>query len=120
MGLIETATRISACGHPPKTIAEYVGLQNTLCSEVSIARMESPAGWQESGQTPEFREYTLVLRGSVRVETRTGVTDVIGGQAFVAAAGEWVRYSTPGKDGAEYIAICMPAFSPEKVHRDPS
>ena len=118
MGSIKTATKIAAAGHPPKTIAEYVGRMNTECAALSIARMESPGGWQEAGQTPEFDEYTLVLRGSVRVETRTGMANVAGGQAFFAAAGEWVRYTTPDDNGAEYIAICVPAFSPETVHRD--
>jgi mannose-6-phosphate isomerase-like protein (cupin superfamily) len=118
MGLIKTATKIAAAGNPPKTIAEYVGRLNTGSAALSVARMESPGGWQEAGQTPEFDEYTLVLRGTIRVETRTGVTNVAGGQAFFAAAGEWVRYTTPGKDGADYLAICAPAFSPELVHRD--
>jgi mannose-6-phosphate isomerase-like protein (cupin superfamily) len=118
VGLIETPTMITAAGNPPKRIAEYVGRLNTGSAGLSIARMVSPGGWQEPGQTPEFGEYTVVLRGAVRVETRTGVTNVIGGQAFFAAAGDWVRYSTPGQGGAEYIAICVPAFSPEAVHRD--
>ena len=118
MGLIKTPTKIAAAGHPPKTIAEYVGRINTGDAALSVARMESPGGWQEAGQTPEFDEYTLVLRGAVRVETRTGTTNVTSGQAFFAAAGEWVRYTTPDENGAEYIAICVPAFSPESVHRD--
>lgn len=120
MGLIETATIVAAAGNPPKQIAEFVGRLNTGSGALSIARMVSPGGWQEPGQTPEFDEYTLVLRGSVRVETRTGVTDVRGGQAFFAAAGDWVRYSSPAEGGAEYVAICVPAFSPETVHRDPT
>jgi quercetin dioxygenase-like cupin family protein len=118
MGLIETATMIAAAGNPPKRIAEYVGRLNTGDGALSIARMESPGGWQEPGQTPEFDEYTLVLRGSIRVETQTGVTQVTAGQAFFAAAGEWVRYTTPDDNGATYIAICVPAFSLEAVHRD--
>jgi quercetin dioxygenase-like cupin family protein len=118
MGLIETATMIAAAGNPPKQIAEYVGRMNTGDGALSIARMESPGGWQEPGQTPEFDEYTLVLRGSIRVETRTEVTHVTTGQAFFAAAGEWVRYTTPDDSGATYIAICVPALSLEAVHRD--
>jgi mannose-6-phosphate isomerase-like protein (cupin superfamily) len=118
MRLIETATMIAAAGNPPKRIAEYVGRLNTGDRGLSIARMESPGGWQEPGQTPEFDEYTLVLRGSVRIETRTQVTHVTAGQAFFAAAGQWVRYTTPDEQGAEYIAICVPAFSPEAVRRD--
>jgi len=120
MGLIETPTMIAAAGNPPKRIAEYVGRLNTGSSALSIARMVSPGGWQEPGQTPEFDEYTLVLRGSVRVETRTGAIDVTAGQGFVAPAGEWVRYTTPAEGGAEYIAVCTPAFSPDAVHRDNS
>ena len=120
MGLIETPTMIAAAGNPPKRIAEYVGRLNTGSVALSIARMVSPGGWREPGQTPEFDECTLVLQGSVRVETRTGVTNVTAGQAFFAAAGDWVRYTTPEESGAEYIAICVPAFSPEAVHRDPT
>jgi mannose-6-phosphate isomerase-like protein (cupin superfamily) len=118
MGLIETPLMIVAAGSPPKQIAEFVGRRNTNNAGLSIARMVSPGGWQEPGQTPEFDEYTLVLRGLLRIVTRTGVTEVKAGQAFLAAAGEWVRYSTPNEDGAEYIAICVPAFSPNMVHRD--
>ena len=118
MGLIETPSMIVGAGNPPKQIAEYVGHVNTKTAAVSIARMMSPGGWEEPGQTPEFDEYTLVLRGLVRVISRTGVTDVKAGQAFFAAAGEWVRYTTPNEEGAEYIAICVPAFSPQAVHRD--
>jgi len=120
MGLIETLTMIAAAGHPPKRIAEYVGRLNTGSAALSIARMVSPGGWQEPGQTPEFDEYTLVLRGTVRVETRTGAINVTAGQAFVAPAGDWVRYTTPEDGGAEYIAVCTPAFSPDAVHRDHS
>ena len=118
MGLIENPLMIVAAGSPPKQIAEFVGRLNTNNARLSIARMVSPGGWQEPGQTPEFDEYTLVLRGLLRIVTRTGVTEVKAGQAFLAATGEWVRYSTPHEDGAEYIAICVPAFSPETVHRD--
>jgi len=119
MGLIETSTVIAAVGNLPKRIEEFVGRVNTGSAAVSIARMVSPGGWQEPGQTPEFDEYTLVLRGAVRIETRTGVTIVSAGQAFLAAAGDWVRYSTPDEGGAEYVAVCVPAFSLETVHRDP-
>jgi len=120
MGLIETPTMIVAAGNQPKQIAEYVGRLNTGTAALSIARMVSPRGWEEPGQTPEFDEYTLVLRGLVRVVTRTGVTEVKAGQVFLAAAGGWVRYTTPNEDGAEYIAICLPAFSPQTVHREES
>jgi len=105
---------------PPKRIAEYAGRVNTGSVALSIARMVSAGGWQEPGQTPEFDEYTVVLRGAIRIETRAGVTNVTDGQAFFAAAGDWVRYTTPEEDGAEYIAICAPAFSLETVHRDPA
>jgi mannose-6-phosphate isomerase-like protein (cupin superfamily) len=118
MGLIESPTIISAHGNLPKKISEYIGRVNSQTDALSIARMESPGGWAEPGQTPEFNEYTLVLRGAVQVETRDGVTTVSAGQAFLAEAGEWVRYSTPEETGAEYVAICVPAFSPEAVHRD--
>jgi mannose-6-phosphate isomerase-like protein (cupin superfamily) len=118
MGLIETPSMILAAGNPPKQIAEYVGRLNTKTAALSIARMVSPGGWGEPGQTPEFDEYTFVLRGVVRVTSRAGATDVSAGQVYFAAAGDWVRYTTPNEDGAEYIAICIPAFSPEKAHRD--
>ena len=116
--LIRAATIIEAAGNKPKVIEEYIGRVNTGTEEVSIARMKSPAGWVEPGQTPEFDEYTLVLRGTLRVETRAGVLDVSAGQAVHAPRGEWVRYSTPHADGAEYVAVCVPAFSPGTVHRD--
>ena len=118
--LIQRATRIQAAGNKPKLIDEFVGLVNSNTSQISMARMQSPPGWQEPGQTPEFDEYTVVLRGLLRVETRTGVIDVAAGQGIMTAKGEWVRYSTPGPDGAEYIAVCLPAFSPATVHRDPA
>ena len=120
MGLIETSTMILAAGNPPKQIAEYVGRLNNNTATLSIARMVSPGGWEEPGQTPEFDEYTLVVRGSVRVMTRTGEIEVKAGQLFFAAAGDWVRYTTPNEGGAEYVAICVPAFSPETVHREAS
>ena len=116
--LIEKPTRITAAGNKPKLIDEYVGRVNTGESAVSIAHMRSPAGWVEPGQTPDFDEYTLVLRGMLRVEHRGGSLDVSAGQAVLVKRGEWVRYSTPGGDGAEYVAVCLPAFSPQTVHRD--
>jgi len=118
MQVIEAPSVITAAGTPPKRIAEYVGRLNTGGSALSIAQMMSPSGWQEPGQTPEFDEYTLVLRGTLRVQTRLLEVEVRAGQAILAPKGEWVRYSTPGADGAEYIAICLPAFSPETVHRE--
>ena len=118
--LIPKATRIVAAGNKPKDIDEYVGRVNSQTSAVSVAHMRSPSGWVEPGQTPEFDEYTVVLRGMLRVEHRGGVIDVQAGQAVIARAGEWVRYSSPGADGAEYIAVCVPAFSPDTVRRDPS
>ena len=116
--LIAQPTRIEAAGSKPKTIEEYVGRVNSQDAGLSVAHMRSPEGWQEPGQTPEFDEYTLVLRGMLRVEHKDGQMDVRAGQAIIAHAGEWVRYSTPFEDGAEYIAVCQPAFSPETVHRD--
>jgi mannose-6-phosphate isomerase-like protein (cupin superfamily) len=118
--LIEKPTRVTAAGNKPKLIDEYVGRVNTSEAGVSIAHMRSPAGWAEPGQTPEFDEYTLVLRGVLRVEHRGGTLDVRAGQAVLVRRGEWVRYSTPGEEGAEYVAVCLPAFSPDTVHRDPS
>jgi mannose-6-phosphate isomerase-like protein (cupin superfamily) len=116
--LIAQPKRIASAGNKPKEIAEYVGRVNTATSGVSVAHMKSPSGWVEPGQTPEFDEYTLVLKGVLHVEGRDGSLDVSAGQAVIAAAGEWVRYSTPGPEGAEYVAICLPAFSPGTVHRD--
>jgi len=116
--LIEAPTRIVAVGNKPKTIDEYVGRVNSGTGAVSVAHMRSPAGWVEPGQTPEFDEYTLVLRGMLRVEHRDGAIDVRAGQAVMARGGEWVRYSSPEADGAEYVAVCLPAFSPDTVHRD--
>jgi len=118
--LIEKPTIIEAAGNLPKRIAEFVGRVNSKTEAVSIARMESPQGWIEPGQTPEFDEYTVVLRGMLRVETKSGAVDVKAGQAIAAHRGEWVRYSTPEPGGAEYIAVCIPAFSPDLVHREPS
>ena len=108
---------IAAAGNKPKVIEEYIGRVNSGDSDVSIARMKSPSGWVEPGQTPEFDEYTIVLRGTLRVTTHAGSRDVHAGQAIVSPKGEWVQYSTPEPDGAEYIAVCLPAFSPQTVHR---
>ncbi len=116
--LIAQPTVIESAGNKPKLIEEFVGRVNTASEGVSIARMRSPGGWVEPGQTPEFDEYTIVLKGSLRVETRDGVIDVGAGQAVKAPRGEWVRYSTPSAGGAEYVAVCIPAFSPATVHRD--
>ena len=116
--LIEQPTIITAAGTKPKRIEEFAGRVNSSQSDVSVARMVSPHGWLEPGQTPEFQEVTLVLRGVLRVEHKGGVTDVRAGQAIVTAPGEWVRYSTPDADGAEYVAVCTPAFSLDTVHRD--
>ena len=115
---ISAPTVIPAAGHPPKIIEEFFGRVNSGTSAISIAKMTSPAGWSESGQTPEFDEYTIVLRGELQVETREAVHRVGAGQAIIVSRGEWVRYSTPGLEGAEYIAVCLPAFSPDTVHRD--
>jgi mannose-6-phosphate isomerase-like protein (cupin superfamily) len=116
--LIEKPSIVKAAGNKPKEIAEFVGLVNTATEAVSIAHMKSPGGWIEPGQTPEFDEYTVVLSGVLRVETRTGIIDVKAGQAILANKGEWVRYSTLENNDAEYIAVCMPAFSPKFVRRD--
>ena len=116
--LISKPTVIPAAGEPPKIIEEFFGRVNSQTSTLSIARMTSPCGWHEPGQTPEFDEYTVVLRGELQVETRNATYQVGAGKAIVISAGEWVRYSTPGAEGAEYIAICLPAFSPATVHRD--
>jgi mannose-6-phosphate isomerase-like protein (cupin superfamily) len=111
-------TRIVAAGNLPKLIEEYVGRVNTQTPAVSIAHMRSPAGWVEPGQTPEFDEYTLVLEGVLRVKHAGGEFDVGAGEAVIARRGEWVQYSSPGAKGAEYVAVCVPAFSPDTVHRD--
>ncbi len=109
---------IKAAGNKPKVIEEYVGRINSNTEAASIARMKSPGGWSEPGQTPEFDEYTVVLEGMLRVETRGAAVDVHAGEAIIVHRGEWVKYSTPGTEGAEYIAVCIPAFSPGTVHRD--
>ena len=116
--LIASATRIAAHGTKPKLIDEYVGRVNSATDSVSVAHMRSPSGWEEAGQTPEFDEFTVVLRGSLRVEHKGGHLDVGAGQAVIAHRGEWIRYSTPHPEGAEYIAVCLPAFAPDTVHRD--
>jgi ethanolamine utilization protein EutQ len=116
--LIAQPTRIEAAGSKPKIIEEYVGRVNSQDAGLSVAHMRSPEGWEEPGQTPEFDEYTLVLRGMLRVEHKDGQMDVRAGQAIIAHSREWVRYSTPFEGGAEYIAVCLPAFSPGTVHRD--
>jgi mannose-6-phosphate isomerase-like protein (cupin superfamily) len=116
--VIAAPSVIQAAGQPPKRIEEYAGRVNSGHANVSVARMQSPPGWEEPGQSPDFEEITIVLRGMVRVEHAGGVTDVPAGQAVVTHPGEWVRYSSPGSEGAEYIAVCVPAFSMETVHRD--
>ena len=115
---IASPTRITAAGNKPKLIYEYIGRVNSSTSDVSIAHMRSPGGWVEPGQTPEFDEYTVVLRGQLRVTHRGGAIDVGAGQAIIVRAGEWVQYSTPGEEGAEYIAVCLPAFAPGLAHRE--
>jgi len=115
---IAQPTRIEAAGNKPKLIDEYIGRVNSATSAASIAHMRSPGGWLEPGQTPDFDEFTVVLRGTLRVEHRDGSMDVAAGQAVITHRGEWVRYSTPGEDGAEYIAVCLPAFGIDTVHRD--
>jgi mannose-6-phosphate isomerase-like protein (cupin superfamily) len=116
--LISQPTVIDSAGNKPKHIEEYVGRVNSRTEQASVAHMRSPGGWQEPGQTPQFDEYTIVLKGMLRVEHRHGIIDVAAGQAVIVNKGEWVRYSTPGAEGAEYIAVCVPAFSPLTVHRD--
>ncbi len=116
--LIEKPSRVTAAGEPPKLIDEYVGRVNTGEARLSVAHMRSPAGWSEPGQRPEFDEFTLVLNGVLHVEYEGGTLDVAAGQAVKTTAGEWVRYSSPNPAGAEYIAVCLPAFTPDTVHRD--
>jgi mannose-6-phosphate isomerase-like protein (cupin superfamily) len=115
--LISTPTRITAAGNKPKIIEEFIGRVNSGESRLSVAHMRSPGGWVEPGQTPEFDEFTVVLKGALRVTHKDGTLDVTAGQAVITHAGEWVQYSTPDSDGADYIAICLPAFSPQTVHR---
>jgi mannose-6-phosphate isomerase-like protein (cupin superfamily) len=116
--LIEGPATIEAAGTKPKLIEEFVGRVNTGEGRVSVARMTSPEGWEEPAQRPEFDEYTLVLEGSLRVEHEGGELEVRAGQAVLARAGEWIRYSSPAAGGARYVAVCLPAFSPETVNRD--
>ena len=116
--LIPKPTRITAAGNKPKLIDEFVGRVNSAESHLSIAHMRSPGGWVEPGQTPEFDEFTVVLKGMLRVAHKQGALDVAAGQAVITRAGEWIQYSTPEPAGAEYIAVCLPAFSPQTVHRD--
>ena len=116
--LIKAPSIIEAAGNKPKIIEEYIGRVNSGTPGVSVARMRSPGGWVEPGQTPEFDEYTVVLGGALRVASKSGTLDVKKGQAVIVRKGEWVQYSTPGPEGAEYIAVCLPAFSMETVHRD--
>jgi mannose-6-phosphate isomerase-like protein (cupin superfamily) len=116
--LILEPNRIAAAGQPPKLIDEYAGLVSTGHDSLSIAHMRSPSGWAEPGQRPEFDEYSIVLRGALSVESEDGHMTVRAGQGVYARAGEWVRYSTPEDDGAEYVSVCVPAFTPDTVHRD--
>ena len=115
---IESPSKISSAGNKPKIIEEYIGNVNSKTSSVSIAKMVSPSGWIEPGQKPEFAEYTVVLKGMLRVTTENSVDDIYAGQAVIAQKGEWVQYSTPGSEGAEYVSVCLPAFSLDTVHRD--
>lgn len=115
---IAIPTRIQAAGNKPKLIDEYIGRVNSDTEALSIAHMRSPAGWAEPGQKPEFDEFTIVLKGTLQIDHASGSLEVSAGQAVIAYAGEWVRYSTPHEGGAEYIAVCLPAFSPRTVHRD--
>ncbi len=116
--IVKSPSVIKAAGNKPKIIEEFIGRVNSRDNNVSVARMRSPAGWLEPGQTPEFMEYTIVLEGTVRVKSKKELVDVKSGQAIVVQKGEWVQYSTPESDGAEYISVCIPAFSPSIVHRD--
>lgn len=116
--LIASPTRVEAAGNKPKLIDEYIGRVNSATESLSVAHMRSPGGWVEPGQSPEFDEFTVVLRGTLRVEHRQGSLDVNAGQAVIAHRGEWVRYSTPTEEGAEYIAVCLPAFAISTVNRD--
>jgi ethanolamine utilization protein EutQ (cupin superfamily) len=118
--LIDGPSRVQAAGTKPKLIDEFVGRVNTGESRLSVARMQSPEGWVEPGQRPEFDEWTVVLDGALRVEHEGGALDVRAGQAVLVRAGEWVRYSTPDQGGAQYVAVCVPAFAPDTVHRDDS
>jgi mannose-6-phosphate isomerase-like protein (cupin superfamily) len=116
--LLKSPSVIKAAGNKPKIIEEFIGGVNSRDNNISIARMKSPGGWLEPGQTPEFTEYTIVLEGTVRVKSKNGLVDVTSGQAIIVQKREWVQYSTPESGGAEYISVCIPAFSPSIVHRD--
>ena len=116
--LIAAPTVVQAAGNKPKRIEEFVGRVNSKTDALSVAKMKSPSGWVEPGQTPDFDEFTVVLGGMLRVTSKEGTLDVKAGQAVITRRGEWVQYSTPGPEGAEYIAVCLPAFSPATVHRD--
>lgn len=115
---IAAPTRITSAGNKPKLIDEYIGRVNSKTESLSVAHMRSPGGWVEPGQTPEFDEYTVVLKGTLRVDFKDGFLEVLAGQAVITHKGEWIRYSTPGEHGAEYIAVCLPAFAMDTVHRD--
>lgn len=115
---IQRPSIVKAAGNKPKIIEEFIGRVNSQTTALSVARMRSPGGWVEPGQTPEFDEYTIVLKGKLRVTSRDRSIDVDAGEAVIVHAGEWVQYSTPSRDGAEYIAVCLPAFAPDIVHRD--
>ena len=115
---IAKPTLVKSAGTKPKLIEEFIGRVNSQTESVSIAKMKSPSGWVEPGQCPEFDEYTIVLKGMLRIQTKTEHIDVFANEAIIVKAGEWIQYSTPGPDGAEYIAVCLPAFSPHTVHRD--
>jgi len=116
--LVKAPSKIKAAGNKPKIIEEFIGRINSSTEQISIAKMQSPSGWYEPGQTPEFDEYTIVLKGMLRIETKDQTYDLRPGQAIITHKGEWVKYSSPADEGAEYIAVCLPAFSPETVHRD--
>ena len=116
--IIKNPTKIEAAGNKPKIIEEFIGRVNSSDQQISIAKMQSPQGWKEPGQTPEFYEYTIVLKGMLRVETKGKTFDIKAGEAIITHKGEWIRYSTPESGGAEYIAVCLPAFSADTVHRD--
>ena len=118
LSVIKGPKAIKAAGNKPKVIEEFIGRVNSQTEEVSIARMKSSSGWEEPGQTPEFDEYTVVLKGFLRVKTKSETVDIKAGEAVITHGGQWIQYSTPGAEGAEYIAVCVPAFSPDAVHRD--
>ena len=118
MQVIKEPKVIKASGNKPKVIEEFIGRVNSQTADVSIARMKSPSGWEEPGQTPDFDEYSLVLKGFLRIKTKNETVDIKAGQAVISPRGQWVQYSTPGPEGAEYIAVCTPAFAPDIVHRD--